>query len=198
VVLFITAKHPVAVEATTVVQAVTSWLLAAHPQLSTAGSATKTALARCCMPPPTDPATLGPAVKALLVKARRGAARGDEWGLRRAGGQAPARAAGEPPKSFAPPMIPRDQAYVMLLVEVRFKDFTKKPICDSTTATETILALSADSRTEVDDLVDKALAAGGKPANDPIDLGFMYGRSFQDVDGHLWEVIYLDPSALEQ
>lgn len=95
-------------------------------------------------------------------------------------------------------MIISDEAFVMLLVEDRFKDFTKKDICDATTHTEAILALSADSRAQVDDLVNKASAAGGQPANDPMDEGFMYGWSFQDLDGHLWEVIWMDPSALGQ
>jgi uncharacterized protein len=95
-------------------------------------------------------------------------------------------------------MIVSDEAFVMLLVKDRFKDFTKKEICDPTTHTEAILALSAESREQVDELVDKALAAGGSPANEPMDHGFMYGSSFQDPDGHLWEVIWMDPAALEE
>lgn len=95
-------------------------------------------------------------------------------------------------------MIISDEAFAMLLVEDRFKDFTNKDICDTTTHTEAILALSADSRQQVDDLVNKALAAGGQPSNDPMDHGFMYGWSFQDIDGHLWEVMYMDPGALGQ
>ena len=95
-------------------------------------------------------------------------------------------------------MVVSNEAFVMLLRENRFKDFTKKELCDPTTHTEAILALSADSREEVDELVEKALAAGGAPANEPLDYGFMYGWSFQDPDGHLWEVIWMDPSAIEQ
>ncbi|MGH9000969.1 MAG: VOC family protein [Acidimicrobiia bacterium] len=95
-------------------------------------------------------------------------------------------------------MIVSDEAFVMLLVEGRFKDFTKKAVCDATTHTEAILAVSATSRAEVDDLVARALAAGGKPANDPMDYGFMYGSSFYDPDGHLWEVIYMAPDADQQ
>ena len=95
-------------------------------------------------------------------------------------------------------MIVSDEAFVMLLAEDRFKDFTKKEIADPTSQTEAILAVTAESREQVDDLAEKALAAGGQPANDPMDHGFMYGRSFQDIDGHLWEVIWMDPSALEQ
>lgn len=92
-------------------------------------------------------------------------------------------------------MIISEEAFVMLLAEDRFKDFTKKALCDATTHTEAILAVSADSREQVDELVDTALAAGGQPANEPMEHGFMYGRSFQDFDGHLWEVIWMDPSA---
>ena len=95
-------------------------------------------------------------------------------------------------------MIVSDEAFVMLLVENRFKDFTKKQLCDPATHTEAILALSAESREQVDELVDTALAAGAAPANDPLDHGFMYGRSFQDPDGHIWEAIWMDPSAIEQ
>ena len=95
-------------------------------------------------------------------------------------------------------MIVSDEAFVMLLVDDRFKDFTKKELCDPRTHTEAILALSAESREQVDELVQKALAAGGAPANDPIDMDFMYGSSFEDPDGHLWEVIWMDPSALRE
>jgi uncharacterized protein len=95
-------------------------------------------------------------------------------------------------------MIVSDEAFVMLLDRDRFKDFTQKEIAESTTQTEAILALSADSRESVDDLVHRALEAGGKPSNDPMDQGAMYGWGFQDPDGHLWEIIWMDPSALEQ
>jgi predicted lactoylglutathione lyase len=95
-------------------------------------------------------------------------------------------------------MIVSDEAFVMLLVESRFKDFTKKELVDPAQQTEAILALTAESREEVDELVDKALAAGGTPANDPMDMGFMYGWSFNDPDGHLWEAFWMDPSQIEQ
>jgi len=95
-------------------------------------------------------------------------------------------------------MIVSDEAFVMLLAESRFKDFTKKQLADPTTSTEAILAFSAESRAQVDELADKALEAGGSPANDPMDHGFMYGRSFDDPDGHLWEIMWMDPSAIEQ
>ena len=94
-------------------------------------------------------------------------------------------------------MIISDDAFVMLLVEDFFQGFTKKEVCDAATHTEAIVALSAESREEVDELVSKALAAGGKPANDLVDEGFMYGHSFQDLDGHLWELMYMDPGVRE-
>ncbi|MBC1370774.1 VOC family protein [Listeria booriae] len=93
-------------------------------------------------------------------------------------------------------MILNENTFVMLLVEDFFQTFTKKAIAESATTTETILAISADTREEVDEIVEKALAAGGKVSNDKIDEGFMYGWSFQDVDDHLWEVVYMDPSAI--
>jgi len=95
-------------------------------------------------------------------------------------------------------LIVSDEAFVMLLVESKFKEFTKKELVNASVQTEAILAVSAESREAVDELADAALAAGGSPANDPMDYGFMYGRSFNDLDGHLWEVMWMDPAALEQ
>lgn len=95
-------------------------------------------------------------------------------------------------------MIISDNIFVMLLVESSFQTFTKKQIADASESTEVILALSANSREEVDSLVQKALAAGGKASIDAIDHGFMYTWSFQDVDGHLWELVYMDQSAIPQ
>ncbi|MFE2447807.1 VOC family protein [Streptomyces sp. NPDC021218] len=85
----------------------------------------------------------------------------------------------------------------MLLTRQRYQDFTNKEIADSTKTSEVLLCLSAESRSKVDELVDKALAAGGAPAGEPQDHGFMYGRSFQDPDGHTWEVVWMDPSAVQ-
>ena len=95
-------------------------------------------------------------------------------------------------------MVVSDEAFVMLLVEDRFRDFTKKQIADATAQTEAIMAVSAPTREDVDDLADGAIAAGGSPAIDPIEMEGMYSRSFQDPDGHHWEVVWMDPSALEQ
>jgi uncharacterized protein len=95
-------------------------------------------------------------------------------------------------------MVLNDDAYVMLLDEARFKDFTTKDIADAANHTEVINALSADSRDEVDALVAKAFAAGAQRSNAPMDYGFMYGASFQDLDGHLWEILWIDPAAQPQ
>ncbi|MFG2597328.1 VOC family protein [Streptomyces sp. NPDC048462] len=94
-------------------------------------------------------------------------------------------------------LVISDTIFAMLITEPRFKEFTKKEIADSSKTTEVLLALSAESREKVDELADAALAAGGSPANEPQDLGFMYGRSFQDPDHHIWEVVWMDPSAVE-
>ena len=81
-------------------------------------------------------------------------------------------------------MIVSDEAFVMLLSTDFFKTFTQKEICDSSAHAEAILAISAESRDAVEEIVNKALEAGGQPSNDPSDQGFMYGWSFQDLDGH--------------
>lgn len=93
-------------------------------------------------------------------------------------------------------MIVGDDAIVMLLVEPYFKTFVKTEIADATTQTEVIVGFSAASRDEVNELVDTALAIGGQPSNEPADHGFMYQRSFLDPDGHRWEVIWMDMSAM--
>jgi predicted lactoylglutathione lyase len=90
-----------------------------------------------------------------------------------------------------------DTIFLTLLVEPFFKTFTKKEIADASGVTEAILAISTDNREAVDELVDKAFAAGASESNDPDDQGFMYSRSFQDPDGHLWEVLWMDPSAVQ-
>lgn len=90
-----------------------------------------------------------------------------------------------------------DDVVVMLLVEKFFSTFTTRQIADTSTHTEAILALSAESRSEVDTVVNRALAAGGKPATEPKEEGPMYGWSFADPDGHLWEIIWMDPSAVQ-
>ena len=88
-------------------------------------------------------------------------------------------------------MMINDNTFVMLLDEEFFRTFTKKTVADSTKTTEVIMSLSAESREAVDELVNKAFKAGAMPSNEQMDHGFMYGWSFQDLDGHLWEVAYM-------
>jgi predicted lactoylglutathione lyase len=85
----------------------------------------------------------------------------------------------------------------MIMDKQRYADFTKKEIADSTKTSEVLLALSAESREKVDELVDKALASGGSPSGETQDHGFMYGRAFDDPDGHTWEVMWMDPAAVQ-
>jgi predicted lactoylglutathione lyase len=94
-------------------------------------------------------------------------------------------------------MVVNDQAVVMLLREEFFSSFTSKEVVDSTRQIETMIALSAESREDVDAFYDKALALGASPAGDPTEMDFMYARSFLDPDGHHWEVFWIDPEALE-
>ena len=89
-------------------------------------------------------------------------------------------------------MIVGEDIFVMLLVERFFKTFTKKEICDATKDAEVIIALSAESREKVDQMINKVVEAGGLESSEPQDQGWMYGRSFQDIDGHLWEIIHMD------
>ncbi len=89
-----------------------------------------------------------------------------------------------------------DTIYAMILKEEFFKTFLpKKQIADANKTTEVLIALSADSKEEVNDLMDKAFAAGAKEARPVEDHGFMYGRSFEDLDGHIWEVFWMDMNA---
>jgi len=92
-------------------------------------------------------------------------------------------------------MVVAEDIFVMLLVEPFFQGFTKKRIADAKVSTEVLVCLSCESRAEVDDLVKKALAAGGTAPNAPQDHGFMYGHGFEDPDGHLWELVWMDPNA---
>ncbi|MBK7873073.1 MAG: VOC family protein [Saprospiraceae bacterium] len=95
-------------------------------------------------------------------------------------------------------MIIGDNIYAMLLVEERFKDFTKKPITDATKSTEVLIAIDAATRADVDTMVKNAIAAGGSTYADPMDYGWMYQHSFADLDGHQWEILYMDESAIPQ
>ncbi|MCX5390592.1 VOC family protein [Streptomyces sp. NBC_00094] len=96
-------------------------------------------------------------------------------------------------------LVISDTIFAMLLTEEKFKTFTApgKEISDATKATEVLVTLSAESREKVDELADAALAAGAGPAKEPMDMGFMYGRSFTDLDGHHWELFWMDPAAAQ-
>ena len=93
-------------------------------------------------------------------------------------------------------MIVDENIFVMLLVEKYFKTFMPKEICDTSKSAEVLVALSFDSRAEVDAMVAKAIAAGGSTYKEPNDMGFMYQHGFQDLDGHLWEIFFMEESAV--
>lgn len=88
-----------------------------------------------------------------------------------------------------------DNIFVMLLTRERFQTFTLKPVVDATTATEVLVCLSLESREAVARMVETALAHGGRPARPATDHGFMYEHSFQDPDGHIWELVHMDANA---
>lgn len=95
-------------------------------------------------------------------------------------------------------MVVSEDIYAMLLTHAKFKDFTPNPIGDASKSTEVLVCLSCADRAEVDDIVAKAVASGGRTFKGPVDHGFMYGHSFQDLDGHIWEWIWMDPGAAKQ
>ncbi|MFB6620242.1 VOC family protein [Streptomyces sp. NPDC085524] len=94
-------------------------------------------------------------------------------------------------------LVISDTIFAMLLTEAHFKTFATKPIADAGAVTEVMLALSADSREKVDEIVDAALAAGGTEPRPAMDMGFMYGRAFEDLDHHVWEIVWMDPAAVQ-
>ena len=93
-------------------------------------------------------------------------------------------------------MLVGEDAYFMLLARDRFAGFSGRPVGDARRETGALYAISVNSRDEVGELVEKAVAAGGSEAGDPQDHGFMFQRGFYDVDGHHWEVFWMDPSAV--
>ena len=93
-------------------------------------------------------------------------------------------------------MIVADGIFVMLLTENRFKDFTKKDIYNAHKNTEVLLAIDAESREKVEEMVKIAIASGGTTYMKPQDHGWMYGHSFADLDGHQWEIMYMDENAM--
>jgi uncharacterized protein len=90
-----------------------------------------------------------------------------------------------------------EHIYAMLLTHPRFKDFTPLEISDATRSTEVLICLSCESRAQVDDLVARAVASGGAAHMEPKDYGMMYGHGFTDPDGHIWEVMWMDPAAVQ-
>lgn len=94
-------------------------------------------------------------------------------------------------------MIISEDIFVMLLVEEFFKTFTKKEICNTSKNIEAIIALSAESRENVDEMINKAIEAGGIEPRKPQDHGWMYDRAFEDIDGHLWEITYMNENSLK-
>ena len=95
-------------------------------------------------------------------------------------------------------MVISEDNYAMLLAEPFFKTFTKKEIADAKKSTEVLVALSVESKEKVDEMLSKALASGAKESREPQDHGFMYGRSLEDLDGHIWEIFYMDESKIPE
>jgi uncharacterized protein len=94
-------------------------------------------------------------------------------------------------------MVLSETIHVMLLTHAKFAQFTPKRIADARETSEVLLCVSCDSRAAVDEITEAALAAGGREPRDPQDYGFMYGRSFEDPDGHIWEPMFMDMAAAE-
>jgi hypothetical protein len=95
-------------------------------------------------------------------------------------------------------LIVSEDIHVMLLTHAKFKEFTPKAICDATKSTEVLVCLSCESREQVNGMVRTAIANGGTKYAEPKDYGFMYQHGFQDPDGHIWELIHMEPSAMNQ
>ena len=95
-------------------------------------------------------------------------------------------------------MVISDDIHVMLLTHAKFEQVTSRKVCDATKANEVVICPSCESRRHVDDMIAKAVAAGGAACGDPDDYGFMYSHGFQDPDGHLWNLIHMDKNAVPQ
>lgn len=94
-------------------------------------------------------------------------------------------------------MVLSEDIYVMLLTQAKFKDFTPKALADAHQVTEVLNAISFESKDQVNEVTEKAMKAGGKEMRDPQDYGFMFSRSFADLDGHIWEPFWMDPSNVQ-
>ena len=95
-------------------------------------------------------------------------------------------------------MMISDDIYAMLLTHDKFRQFTPKTIADATKSSEVLSCLSAESKDAVNKMADAALKAGGQKLREPQDYGFMYERSFQDPDGHIWEIMWMDETHVKQ
>ena len=95
-------------------------------------------------------------------------------------------------------MVVSEDIFVMLLTDEKFQTFTPKQICDAGKFTEVLLCLSLETRAKVDEMVAKAVAGGGSTYNEPQDHGFMYAHGFQDLDGHIWELVCMDPNEIKE
>ncbi|HEX2764261.1 MAG TPA: VOC family protein [Allosphingosinicella sp.] len=95
-------------------------------------------------------------------------------------------------------MVLSDTIHVMLLTHHKFRQFTTKRIADAHESVQVLLALSCDGRAGVDEITEKALAAGGRETRERDDHGWMYGRAFEDPDGHVWEPMWMDVEAAAQ
>ena len=95
-------------------------------------------------------------------------------------------------------MVVSEDIFVMLLTHEKFKPFTPSPISDATKSTEVLVCLSMESREEVNEMVRKAVAAGGTTYSEPQDHKAMYGHGFRDLDGHIWELVYMEPAAFSK
>ncbi|WP_134498608.1 VOC family protein [Microvirga pakistanensis] len=89
-----------------------------------------------------------------------------------------------------------EDIFAMLLTEAKFREVARRPVADTARMTEVLTCLSVESRRRVNQLVDRALTQGGREVREPEDHGFMFGRSFSDLDGHIWEIIYMAPDAV--
>ena len=95
-------------------------------------------------------------------------------------------------------MVVSDAIFVMLLTHPKFKQFTPKAIADATQSSEVLIALSTESKAKVDEMVGIAVAAGGRTYSASKDYGFMYQHGFEDLDGHIWELLYMDTTAIQK
>ena len=95
-------------------------------------------------------------------------------------------------------MVMSEDIYAMLLTHEKIKQFTKKEIADAHKTTEVLTALAVESKAKVHELTDKAIAAGATEPRPPQDYGFMFGRSFEDPDGHIWELFWMDPAHVQK